>query len=666
MAFYGTVQQAAPNKVVSVVPGVWVQLVGGGVTFTSDAPTDSGGNYAMASANVTTGVYEVYTSSNVAGPWTDTGEKVVVNSADATGTVHLAGTETITGIKTFAADAYFESGRPWFDACAFGADPTGVIDSTSAINLALATATGKGVTFIPYGTYVIAGTIVVPSNSTLMMTPATTLVQQSGSGTAIKNQNNTPGGSGDTNIQIFGGNIVLASGATGSVHVNFGQITGFRLSGLTMSGANSGTAEAVVGNNLYQAQIDNLNIDVYDSSGVSSCNGIWLRGGNGITVSDCVVQSGDDAYAFSSASTAGFDDLRNVSISNCFGDSRRGRVLDIESGVNNTYQISATGLTGRANSGVDGLDSDCIAIVNDNQSIATVHDISVSNCVIDSSNAMRGIHIDGVYNVNVSNIVLSGTIEDAVILVTTTAGNTTSTKNIRVSNVIGSTSGATWAVAYVAPASGGTVTNAEFIGCQGTSAGYGANFNSASGAISGCTLRDCNFAPAASGSGRGLYVHGTSGVSHCIFEGNHLNGGWSSSIEEDSPSTNNLYLNNDLTGYASHPVFSTGQAGSAFRGNLGLNPFGALTGTIFPVPTMPGSTVNYTNTTGLDCFVLINCGAGVSVSAIKLSGNDGVSTTLTGVTVAASSTSIPIPVRVGEIIQLTYTGGTPTWQWFGD
>lgn len=44
--------------------------------------------------------------------------------------------------SSYTADQYFKSGRPWYDVVAFGADPTGVADSTVAIQTAINTALG--------------------------------------------------------------------------------------------------------------------------------------------------------------------------------------------------------------------------------------------------------------------------------------------------------------------------------------------------------------------------------------------------------------------------------------------------------------------------------------------------------------------------------------------
>lgn len=628
--------EAISGSVLSAFPGLWVRLVSATLgTYTSTGPASSTGQ-ATFSPSRPTGTYEVWTSPD-GNIWTDTGQQYQVNSA-------------LTG---------------QFDAAKNGCDPTGAADAGVPLTALLNSAAGKGSVFVPYGTYLLSSVIVVPSNTHLVMHPQA--VFQCSATTVLQNQNQTLDGAGDQNIFIQGGQFVLGSGVTGSIHANFSQVTNLRISGVTLNGANAGTAQALVANNVYNAQFDHLNINVYDPVGGTghSCNGLWIRGGNAITVSDCIIRSGDDAIALSSQTTTGADDLYNVSVTNCYCDSRRGRVLDIETGVNNVYQITASNLTGKANSGVNGQDSDCIAVVNDNQSIATLHDITISNCTIDSSNALRGVHVDGAFNVMIENVVLRGAVLNAPFIATTTAGNSTSTSNVRFAGCVGSTSSTTFGGLHIAPATGGTITEVEFVGCRITGAGfYGANFNASSGAITSCAVRDCIMSPTTSGNGTGIYAHGTNVVSDCMFVGNRLVGGWANALREDSPCTANLWTNNDLTGNTSHAVFSTGGGSSAFRSNLGLNPVGLLTGTIFAPPTIPASGSTYTNVTGLDCLVYITCAAGVSVSVISLNSANG-SMTTSGFTVAASSTSPPIPVGAGGRIALTYSGGTPTWQWIG-
>ena len=61
--------------------------------------------------------------------------------------------------NTFTADQYFRSGRPWFDVAAFGADPTGATDSSTAWSSASTAviAAGGGIIFFPPGTYQLSG-----------------------------------------------------------------------------------------------------------------------------------------------------------------------------------------------------------------------------------------------------------------------------------------------------------------------------------------------------------------------------------------------------------------------------------------------------------------------------------------------------------------------------
>lgn len=60
----------------------------------------------------------------------------------------LATNNTLTG------DNYFKSGRPWFDVIAYGADPTGVADSTTAIQNAInAASVSSGNVYLPSGVY---------------------------------------------------------------------------------------------------------------------------------------------------------------------------------------------------------------------------------------------------------------------------------------------------------------------------------------------------------------------------------------------------------------------------------------------------------------------------------------------------------------------------------
>lgn len=105
--------------------------------------------------------------------------------ADDTNVVHLAGTETITGAKTFslpvtvpnpvsaaqaATKQYVDSiNKVYFNVKDYGAKGDGATDDAAAINAAItaASAAGGGTVFLPQGTYIVSSTIALTTNITL-------------------------------------------------------------------------------------------------------------------------------------------------------------------------------------------------------------------------------------------------------------------------------------------------------------------------------------------------------------------------------------------------------------------------------------------------------------------------------------------------------------------
>lgn len=84
--------------------------------------------------------------------------------ADAT-LAHLAGNETLTGIKTFILGALRDKGNLFFDVRAYGAVGDGVTNDAPAINLAIVAANAVGGrVYAPSANYRIATTITVLSN----------------------------------------------------------------------------------------------------------------------------------------------------------------------------------------------------------------------------------------------------------------------------------------------------------------------------------------------------------------------------------------------------------------------------------------------------------------------------------------------------------------------
>jgi hypothetical protein len=127
---------------------------------------------------------------------------------------------------------------------------------------------------------------------------------------------------------------------------------------------------------------------------------------------------------------------------------------------------------------------------------------------------------------------------------------------------------------------------------------------------------------------------------HCSIHNNIIASG--GNIVEQTGANNNLIHDNDII---SGTITLIGSA-TKLRNNQGYNPVGhGVT-----QPSVPATTVAQTNTTGVDCTVIVTGG---TVSAIAIGGS------ATGVT----SGSFRVPV--GQTITLTYTVA-PTWQWFGD
>lgn len=171
--------------------------------------------------------------------------------------------------------------------------------------------------------------------------------------------------------------------------------------------------------------------------------------------------------------------------------------------------------------------------------------------------------------------------------------------------------------------------------------------------LNGCrstTVQGCYFgAFAGSGSKNMIDVSGSDPYNRAnVFANNTINAnsigslGWTNWITEASGTGGNypnLYIGNNVAS------LGISRQTGIFKNNLGYNPVGHLSS-----PSVPASTVAYTNAFGVDCAVFVTGG---TVSAIAIGG------TSTGLT----SGSFRVPAN--QTITLTYTVA-PTWTWFGD
>lgn len=170
---------------------------------------------------------------------------------------------------------------------------------------------------------------------------------------------------------------------------------------------------------------------------------------------------------------------------------------------------------------------------------------------------------------------------------------------------------------------------------------------------------------------------GASGTQHGIFiqsiNPENYNGGF-----RTNGGTLQVDINWDSENAAT-PVYDVNDAGNAL---FGLFRFGNKVNNIAPIisgasnllvindnlppghwsgaPAVPASGTAQQNTAWRPASIVVHTGAGVTVSAVTIDG------TVTGLTLAASS-SLALPVVPnGKNITLTYAGGTPTWDWWLD
>ena len=152
------------------------------------------------------------------------------------------------------------------------------------------------------------------------------------------------------------------------------------------------------------------------------------------------------------------------------------------------------------------------------------------------------------------------------------------------------------------------------------------------------------------GSKTQINVDGGSSSKSNIIANNTCKSGttWTNFVTEGaSLGTPSTYVNNDTAGLA------ITQTSGIFKNNRGYNPVGHAVAQ----PAVPASTVAQTNTTGVDCTVLISGG---TLTVVNIGGS------ATGITAAAAAGSVhSVRVPAGQTIAITYTVA-PTWQWFGD
>jgi hypothetical protein len=189
-----------------------------------------------AQASLTTQVY-------------DQQQTIIQQSAAIAAAITTLGTPLATA-NIWNADQYFKSGRPWYDVIAFGADPSGNTDSTSAIQAAITAAdTNGGIVWIPVGTYNCTGQLTsTGSKSVTLMGPFSSETGGGSSGASLRYSGSASAfivANSNAGFQIIGLQILVTNASfTGSI-IDLRNVSGYdsafwKVQGCLIGGSGSG------------------------------------------------------------------------------------------------------------------------------------------------------------------------------------------------------------------------------------------------------------------------------------------------------------------------------------------------------------------------------------------------------------------------------------------
>lgn len=231
-----------------------------------------------------------YTAFHVADPQLPTETVLVTNvsgttwsvtrGADGTTPVAHAGGFTVKNVVSKG----FLGGLPqWLNVIAYGADPSGTNDSTTAISNALNAAAAGQVIYLPPGTYKISSPLAMSTQNVTLAgdglgntdkTGGTVLLMASGfTGTAAVSI--TAPGCQVQNLCIFGNSITTTSNpAANGIEIAGAKFT--NLQNLFMQYINGWCVESAGG-----SSIANIGTSMYNLTGYNSAGGIHVKGVTG-------------------------------------------------------------------------------------------------------------------------------------------------------------------------------------------------------------------------------------------------------------------------------------------------------------------------------------------------------------------------------------------------
>lgn len=292
----------------------------------------------------------------------------------------------------------------------FGAKGDGVTDDTHAINNAIlfAEKTG-GIVHVPTGRYRITSAIVIGNNITLNMTPQTVIVRDFSvnvpiraefkfTGATIRQRSDDPA-KPNHDITIRGGFVINKDASCTGSSIALSYVKRVRLESISIKTIKPGDWGVTIDGD--DVIINGLNID--HGRGLYE-DGLHIFSGNNITITNCIIKSGDDAIAL--AYPRDYGSIKNVTISNCAVYSQRAMGIKLAqwgdtTSIENVTISNIVGLGGFERNGMIEINS----IRRDSLGIRNIHlsNIHIATGTHSTVNPY-GIHIGYSTGVTVTNV----------------------------------------------------------------------------------------------------------------------------------------------------------------------------------------------------------------------------------------------------------------------
>jgi len=277
-------------------------------------------------------------------------------------------------------------------------------DYAPAINAALSSS--YKYIFVPDGDYLVNSSILIPSNTTLVLSYNATIIRNfSGRGSSIatirnKSLSNT---NRDKNIGLFGGIIKAADSTKTGKHIVFWGIDVLRLSQITIRD----TFDDWTTNfrDCYDTQGKGFDIDTLGSQIFT--DGIHITGGKRYVFSDLLIKSGDDCISLT-VETAEDTDIDGVVINNAILTTKRSSIIKMTTKTGTTPTIknikllnvigSSAGVLNTATQAIE--DAGETIVIKDEDNTGRISNITLDVTADAIHGAGAGCRIQGVNNLN--------------------------------------------------------------------------------------------------------------------------------------------------------------------------------------------------------------------------------------------------------------------------